>query len=386
LIYVPSSYGKTDEVIELVKVIAPYGGIHHTHIRGEDKRLISAVEEAVEIAKQTGAAVHISHFKAIGRKNWGSVEQACALIEQARKNNLKITADQYPYRFSSGNPYTSLIGYLRDSELIELYKKTTPFIPITKRHEQFLNELPRRRLVQFVGRNLLSPSDFQGPDNSRERMLFLRRMNDPEEAKKIRKAINDNIDDLSGPEDFIIGVCVEKNLEGKSLTEAAAIKGKSVADVAIELELMGARCVPLKMCEADIEHIMKKDYVGTGSDGTVPAYGMGLTHIRSYSTFLHKIKKYALERKTVSVSHVIRSQTSLPAQIMNWADRGRIKEGYKADIAILDLDNLVIDTSISQPHKYCEGVEYLLINGRIVLEQGKPNGKLPGKVLKLKGS
>ncbi|MHC4596368.1 MAG: N-acyl-D-amino-acid deacylase family protein, partial [Planctomycetota bacterium] len=367
LIYVPSSYGKTDEVIELVKVIAPYGGIHHTHIRGEDKRLISAVEEAVEIAKQTGAAVHISHFKAIGRKNWGSVEQACALIEQARKNNLKITADQYPYRFSSGNPYTSLIpgsawrgkedtermtssdiekifGYLRDSELIELYKKTTPFIPITKRHEQFLNELPRRRLVQFVGRNLLSPSDFQGPDNSRERMLFLRRMNDPEEAKKIRKAINDNIDDLSGPEDFIIGVCVEKNLEGKSLTEAAAIKGKSVADVAIELELMGARCVPLKMCEADIEHIMKKDYVGTGSDGTVPAYGMGLTHIRSYSTFLHKIKKYALERKTVSVSHVIRSQTSLPAQIMNWADRGRIKEGYKADIAILDLDNLVIDT------------------------------------------
>ena len=409
LIYAPSSYGKTDEVIELVKVIAPYGGIYHTHIRGEDNRLLGSVEESIEIAKQTGVAVHISHFKVIGRKNWGLARQACALIEQARKNNLKITADQYPYRFTNNNPYRSLIpgsawrgeedierltssdiekifDYLRDAELIELYRKTTPFIPITERHEQFLNELPRKRLVQFVSRNLLRPSNFQGPDNARERMLFLKRMNDPEEARKIRKAINDDIDRLSGPENLIIGVCVEKNLEGKSLKEAAAIKGKSVPDVAIELELMGAKCTLLRMCEADIEYIMKKDYVGTGSDGIIPTYGIGLPHSRSYSTFLHKIKKYALERKTVSVSHVIRSQTSLPAQIMNWADRGRVKEGYKADIAILDLGNLVIETSISQPHKYCEGVEYLIINGQIVLDQGKPNGKLPGKVLKLKGS
>jgi len=211
-------------------------------------------------------------------------------------------------------------------------------------------------------------------------------MNDPNKAEEIRKAINDHIDNLSGPEDFIIGTCVEKNLEGKSLKEAAAIKGKSVPDVAIELDLMGAKCVPLKICEADIEYIMKKDYVGTGSDGTVPTYGIGLPHIRSYSTFLHKIKKYALERKTVSVSHVIRSQTSLPAQIMSWDDRGWIKEGYKADIAILDLGNLVIETSISQPHQYCDGVEYLIINGQVVLDQGKWNGKLPGKVLKLKGT
>ncbi len=411
LIYAPSSYGKTDEVIELVKVIARYGGIYHTHIRGEDNRLLGAVGEAVEIAKQTGVAVHISHFKVIGRKNWGLAKQACVLIEQARKNNLKITADQYPYRFTNNNPYRSLIprsawsgkegserltkldtniegmlGHLRDRELIELYEETTPYVPITERHEQFLNELPRRRLVQIVDRNLLSRSNFKGPGNRRERMLFLKRMNDPEEAQKIRKAINDDIDNLSGPENFIIGTCVEKNLEGKSLKEAAAIKGKSVPDVAIELELMGAKCVPLRMCEADIEYIMNKDYVGTGSDGIVPTYGIGLPHIRSYSTFLHKIKKYALERKTVSVSHVIRSQTSLPAQIMNWDDRGWIREGYKADIVILDLDNIVTGASISQPHQYSEGVEYLFINGQVVLDQGKWNGKLPGKVLKFKGS
>jgi N-acyl-D-aspartate/D-glutamate deacylase len=131
---------------------------------------------------------------------------------------------------------------------------------------------------------------------------------------------------------------------------------------------------------------MRKDYVGTGSDGTVPTYGIGLPHIRSYSTFLHKIKKYALERKAVSVSHVIRSQTSLPAQIMNWDDRGWIRAGYKADIVILDLDNIVTGSSISQPHQYSEGVEYLIINGQIVLDHGEWNGKLPGKALKHKGA
>jgi N-acyl-D-amino-acid deacylase len=164
------------------------------------------------------------------------------------------------------------------------------------------------------------------------------------------------------------------------------MKGKSISETAIELELMGARCVPLRMSEEDVEYIMKKDYVATGSDGTTPFYGIGLPHIRSYSTFLHKIKKYALQRKSVSVTHVIRSQTSLAAHIMNWEDRGWIKEGFKADIVVFDLDNIQIKTTISNPHMYSEGVKYLFINGVLVLDNGKYNDKLPGKVLLLKKS
>ena len=129
---------------------------------------------------------------------------------------------------------------------------------------------------------------------------------------------------------------------------------------------------------------MNKDYVGTGSDGTAPFYGMGLPHIRSYSTFLHKIKKYALQRESVSLAHVIRSQTSLPAQIMNWEDKGWIKECCKADIAILDLNNIKIRTSISNPHQYCEGVKYLLVNGKLIIDNGEWNGSLAGEVIKLK--
>ncbi len=408
--YLPGSYGSTDEVIELVKVIAPYGGIYHTHMRNEGEELIEAVKEAIEISEKSGAPVHISHFKAVGRTNWGLVKEACAIIEEAQARGLQVTADQYPYRFSSGYPYSSLIprsawwgievneenerldsddiqevfDYLRDYELLDLYRKITPYIPISERHEQFLEQLPRKELVRLVGGSLVRTGIFRGPGSARERMLFLERMKDPDEAQKIREQIKSYIDRRAGAENILVGICVEKRLEGKSLEQVAAMKGKSVEDAAIELELMGARCIPLRMCEEDIEYIMKKDYVGTGSDGTAPFYGIGLTHIRSYSTFLHKIKKYALERKTASLSHIIRSQTSLPAQIMNWDDRGWIKEGYKADIVVLDLENINIGTTISNPHVYSEGVRYLLVNGEIVLRNGRWTEALPGKVIKLK--
>lgn len=270
LIYLPGSFGKTEEVIELVKVIAPYGGIYHTHTRNERDKLLEAVKEAIEISKKSGAPAHISHFKVMGKKNWELVKDACTLIEEARAEGVKITVDQYPYRFSSGYPYRSLIprstwlgeeeterlkasdieaifDHLRDLQLIELYKKVTPYIPISERHQQFLDELTRKRLVRFVAQGLISLGNFQGPDNSRERMLFLKRMKDPEEAKKIRQEVKDYIDNLVVPENYIVGICVERNLEGKSLKQVAAMKGKSIADTAIELELMGAKCIPLQM-------------------------------------------------------------------------------------------------------------------------------------------
>ncbi len=405
LIYLPGRYSKTDEVIELVKVVAPYHGIYHTHIRDERDKLLEAVQEAIEISKKTHVPAHISHFKVMGKSNWGLVQEACAIIEKAKDTGLTITADQYPYQFANGNPYRSpiprstwlgdeeiprlsssdihmIFDQLRDSQLIDLYTKITPYIPINEHHQQFLDELPRERLVQLVGRSLVNTGNFSGPENERERMLFLKRMKDPDEAVKIRKEITEYIETLIGADRFIVGMCVEKNLEGKSIEQVAALKGISIADAAISLELMGAKIVPLQICEDDIEYIMRKSYVGTGSDGIAAFYGIGLAHIRSYSTFLHKIKKYAMERKTVSVPHVIRSQTSLPAEIMGWEDRGWIKEGNKADIVIFDLNNIKIKTSISNPHQYTEGVEYLFINGELVLDKNGWTGKLPGKVLK----
>ncbi len=406
LIYVPGTYSKTDEIIELVKVVAPYKGIYHTHIRDERAKLLEAVKEAIEISQKTGVPTHISHFKVMGKANWGLVKQACGLIEAARARGLTITADQYPFRFSNGYPYrpliprstwtgkdmpegldnediTGILDYLRDNELIELYKKMTPAFPLSAEHSEFLRCLPRKRLVSLVARNLVDFDAFRGPENPRERALFIDRLRNPAEAEMIRRSVRKSIDDSVGAENIYVGICVEKNLEGKSLAEVASLKGQPVEEVAIELDLMGAKCIPYQMSDDDIAYIMNKDYVGTGSDGGTPFYGIGLTHIRSYSTFLHKIKKYALESKAVALPQVIRSQTSLPAQIMNWPDRGWIKEGYKADIVVLDLKNIKTPSSISNPHQFSRGVDCLLVNGKVVIEGGQWNGALSGRVLKL---
>jgi N-acyl-D-aspartate/D-glutamate deacylase len=407
LIYLPGSYAKTPEIIELAKVVAPYGGIYHTHLRNERNNLLTAVREAIEISEKAGLRVHISHFKVMGRPNWGLVKDACAVVEEARGRGLTVTADQYPYPFTNGYPYSPLIprsiwtgganaeqltpadvtkifDRLGDADLIELYKKVTPFYPLSERQLQFLSGLPRKRLVDFAASFLFDIGNFRGAENMRERRLFLQRLTDPEAGPKIRQGIRAAIDSALGPENYIVGICVEKDLEGKSLKEVAALKGKSIEEAAIELDLMGAKCIPFAMCEPDIEYIMKKDWVGTGSDGTAPSFGIGLTHIRSYSTFLRKIKNYAVDKQVISLSHAIRSQTSLPASIMKWDDRGWIKEGFKADIAVLDPENLKTPTSISNPHQYSRGVEFLVINGRLVLEKGTWNGALPGKVLTLK--
>jgi N-acyl-D-aspartate/D-glutamate deacylase len=407
LIYTPGSYSKTDEVIELAKVVAPYGGIYHTHIRNERDKLIEAVKEAIQISETAGLPTHISHFKVMGRANWGLVKEACAVIEAAQARGLKITADQYPYRFTNGYPYSPLVpraGWasgtpservstadisrvfdkLSDAELIDLYKKVTPYTPISERQMGFLTGLPHGRLVQYVAPFLLEPSSFQGAENMRERELFLRRMADPAEGAKIRQQVRAAIDSNLGPENYVVGVCAEKNLEGKTLAEVAALKGKSVEDAAIELDLMGAKCIPLQMCEPDIETIMAKDWVGTGSDAISPPYGVGLVHIRAYTTFPRKIKNYVLDKPVITMSHAIRSMTSLPARIMKWDDRGWIKEGYLADIAVIDLAKIETPATISNPQQYSKGVDTLLINGVAAIEKGAFTGKLPGKVLKLK--
>jgi N-acyl-D-amino-acid deacylase len=402
LIYRPGLYAKTDEILELVKVVASFGGIYHSHIRNEHDKLLEAVQEFIYIAEKAGVRANISHFKVMGKADWGLVKEACRLVEEARSRGLKITADQYPYRFSNTEPYSPLIprnvwlgtgeeaglridelartfSHLRDAELLELYSRVTPYFPLSRQHLEFLSSLPRDRFIDLVASEVLSGM-VHGPENERERALFIRRLSQANTAEAICEGVKKYVETV-GPENLIVAIAADKSLEGKSLAEIAARKNKSVADLAIELELAGARVVPFNMCEEDIEYIMKKDYVATSSDGIVAVYGIGLPHVRSYSTFLYKIKEYALKRRTISLAQVIRSQTSLPAEIMNWSDRGRIAEGCAADVVVFDLMKISVPSSISSPHQFSQGVRHLLINGEIVLDNGIWTGKLAGRVL-----
>jgi N-acyl-D-amino-acid deacylase len=407
LIYQPGSFAKTDEVIALVEVVVPYGGIYHTHVRSEGESLLDAIEEAITIAETTGARTNISHFKAIGAAHWGKVKEAAELVEAARARGLEITADQYPYPYTNNNPYSSLIprnvwlggnsdevltssdlekvfGLLRDDELVALYNKASADPLISDEVPDYLDGLSRTDLVSLVARSVVSTGASQGPANARERTMFLERMNDPDQATEIREEVRRSITRRTPPEYLMIGMSPRKDLEGKSVADAAKIMGMPLEDAAIELGLMNTLVVSHAVSEEDIEYLMKKDYVATGSDGAGPPMGIGTPHSRSYTTFLHKIKKYAQERGAVSVAHAIRSQTSLPAGIMGWSDRGWIKEGYAADIAVIDLENIRTASDITHPHQYAEGVEYLLINGAVVIDGGNFTGELPGQVLKLK--
>jgi N-acyl-D-aspartate/D-glutamate deacylase len=320
--YVPGRYSETDEVIALVQEIVPFGGIYHTHMRNEGDQLLEAVEETIEIVDKTGATTNISHLKASRKANWGKATEACRMIEEARAKGLKITADQYPYPISSGYPYRNLIprdtwsgdeqsgaleneltqvfDSLRDKTLIELYQMWTPFMPISEHHQEYLDGLSRKELVRVVTESLAGSAITRGAENRRERARFLRRMDDPTEAEKIRNEIAQNIQDWIGAENIIVDISVETELIGKSLQEVAAIKGKSVADAAIDLELQGAKVTPLQMSLDDVDNIMKKDYVSLGSDGTAPFFGLGLVHPRAYGAFPEKIRKYAMERKVIS--------------------------------------------------------------------------------------
>jgi len=400
LIYRPGLYAKTDEILELVKVIAPYGGIYHSHIRNERDKLLDAVGECIAIAEGAGVRANISHFKVMRKANWGLVEQAMQMVEAARARGLAITADQYPFRFSNTEPYSPLVPreawtgddaglgtadlrrvftHLRDAELLDLYTKSTPFVPLSQPHLDFLNSLPRDRFVDLVAGEVLKGRD-RGAVDERERALFVRRLAQPDAAKLIREGIQAYYDAV-GPENMIIAVAADKSLEGKSLQAIAASRKKSIADTAIELELAGTLAVPFTMCEPDIESIMKRDYVATGSDGILPVYGIDRPHPRSYSTFLYKIKEYALTRRAISLVQAVRSQTSLPAEIMRWPDRGRIAEGAAADIVVLDLKGLAVPSTISSPHQLSRGVRHVLVNGKIELDGGALTGTLAGQVL-----
>ena len=422
--YPPGSFAETDEVTELVSVVKSYGGVYHTHMLKEGSDLLGAIKEALEIAEKTGVPTHLSHLKVVGVKNWGMAKEACDIIEKAQENGLRITADQYPYRFGGEGPSAKLIpssvwlgdaaknhqvlnpedirmiyDHLPDTVLIDIYSKVTPYAPLSQRHRQFVESLSRKRLVNLVTQSVYSPIylrmgvldilQYQPVDvsNPKLREMFLARLGNAEEKKKIYEGMTKNIE-RAGADNIIVKACVDREWEGKSLQQIASEKGQSVEETAIELGLMGTKVVPFLMCEEDIEYIMSRDYVGTGSDGTAPYYGIndgfGSVHIRSYTTFLHKIKKYALERKAVSLEHVIRSQTSLPAAIMGFKDRGWIKEGYKADINVIDLDNINIKATVSNPHQYCQGIQYLIMNGKLVIKEGQWNGTLAGEVLKLK--
>jgi N-acyl-D-amino-acid deacylase len=368
--YVPGRWSTTQEVIELAKTIAPYRGFYIAHERSEGRDpmwknasdpspsvdLLQAVKETIEISERAGVVAVASHLKAKGATFWGSSHAATRLIAEARERGLQVYADQYPYPTSGSDGQTVLI----------------PMWALADEGEDAGGQLGQLA---------------RGRDFAQSKEHFKRRLEAPATREKIRLDIAHEIDRRGGPENIVIYEFPNPEYVEKSLGAIARMRKEDPVETAIWIQLNGlnraggARMRGFSLSEIDIEHIMQQEFTATCSDAGTVALGDGIPHPRFYGTFPRKIRRYVFERRIISLPFAIRSMTSLPAQIIGLRDRGLLRESYWADVAIFDPKKIVDRATYVNPHQYAEGIPYVLVNGELVVDEGKLTGKLPGKVL-----
>jgi N-acyl-D-amino-acid deacylase len=333
LIYNPGTYSKTDELIVLAKVAGRHGGFYASHIRDEGLGLLTSLNEILTIGREAHLPVHISHIKASGRRAWGKAGGAIALIEKARAAGQAVSADQYPYIASS----TSL---------------SATVIPTHFREG--------------------TPADYKA------------RLADPDQRARIRQAVEQALDGRQGGKSIQIARYVPNPAwQGKNLDQIAELAKKPAADLVLEIEEKGgAAIVNFGMNEEDVRLYMRQPWVATASDGSAMAPGDTVPHPRSYGCFPRKVGFYAMAEKALPLEQALRSCNGLPADILHLPERGYLKNGYIADLVVLDPKTFIDKATYDKPHQYATGVKYLFVNGQLVIDDGKYDGKLAGKVLR----
>lgn len=341
LIYPPGCYAQTDELVELARVVASHGGIYASHIRGEGQNLLSSVNEAIEIGEKAGLPVEISHHKAGGRPSWGKVKESLKRMEDARGREVDVTCDVYPYVASS-----------------------------------------------FGLSAMLPPWAHEGGTEK-----LLGRLRDAEICERIRREMTEGSPGHSSPlEDAgwdatqIAGCNSHPDLEGRTIGEIAQARKMDPFALAFDLlaEDAGISVVRFAMCEDDVRTVLRHPISMIGTDGAAVApygiLGKGKPHPRSYGTFPRVLGKYVREDRILTLEDAVRKMTSLPAQKLGWRDRGLLRERMYADVTIFDPETINDRATYQNPHQYPDGIEYVMVNGRVVVERGQHTGALAGKV------
>jgi len=331
LIYVPSSYADTEELIELSRIVGRHGGIYVSHMRNEGTGLLGAVDETLKIGLEADLPVHISHFKATGQDAWGLAARAIRRIEQARSAGQLATADQYPYIASS----TSLGAMVVPSE----YRQT-------------------KKLIEALEA--------------------------PEQRDRVRREITKRIDARNGGKTlFIASYGKKREWQGRNLAALADEQEQPVLELVLEIQRNGgAQMVNFGMQEEEVRLIMQQPFVATASDGSARARDNTVPHPRNYGCFPRKVGRYAIEEETISLERAIRSSTGLPADIIQLPKRGYLREGYFADVVVFDPRTFRDTASFEDPHQYAVGVRYLIVNGKLAIDDGRVTGTLAGRALR----
>jgi N-acyl-D-aspartate/D-glutamate deacylase len=326
LYYAPGSYSTTEELIELARVAAQHGGIYDTHMRDESSYnigLMNAVRETLRIGKEANIPVMISHIKALGADVWGQSTDVIALIDDARKAGIKATASQYPYEASGTSVTASLVP----------------------------------RWAEADGK-------------------LLKNVDDPALHERLVKEMTENLRRRGGPETLLMTASKDKSIVGRNLAQIAQARKVSPVEAALQIIRAGGSSVAsFNMKESDIEAFMKQPWVMTCSDGSEG-------HPRKYGTFPRKIHEYVYEKHVLSLEAAVRSSTSLPAETLQLKDRGLLKQGYYADVLVFDPKTFVDRATYEKPTVLATGVQYLLVNGRLAVDQGELTSTMAGRALK----
>lgn len=342
LIYPPAAYAKTEELIELSKVAARHGGVYTSHMRNESAALLAAIDETIRIGREAGIPVHVYHLKAAGKRNWPLMSQALEKIAAARASGLDITADIYPYTRNQ----LGLLALIPPSHF-------------TKGMDQGRAALSRKAVRESLR------AQIEKPDGDWENWY----QHVGADWDKVQ---------ITGVGDYKGG-----NVDGLSVAEAARRERKDVWDMFFELAQAGAGCAPESMDEEQKRLALRSPFVMVETDTgpTNPAKVLS-THPRAFGSFPRVLAKYVREESVLTLEEAIRRMTSLVANRVGLHDRGRIAPGMAADLVIFDPERIQDKAVYEKPLQYAEGVDYLLINGRFAIDDGKATGANVGRVLR----
>jgi len=346
LIYPPGNYASTEELTEMAKAMSPYGGIYITHMRSEADQLLEAIDEAITIGSRGGVPVEIYHLKAAGTNNWPKGPQAIAKIDSARRAGVDVQANMYPY------------------------------------------------VAGGTGLSACTP-----PWASEDGKLIANLQN-PEMRAKIKAEMQnprtewENLCQLASPQGvLVLGITKPENQQyaAKRLSEIATMMNKSWDEAAMDLlisERQRIGTVYFLMSEDNVKLNLAQPWMkfGTDAGGVDPDSARSLTHPRSYGTFPKILGHYVRDEKVMPLEEGVRKATSAVATRLSIPDRGVLREGFFADIAVFDPNTIADHSTFEQPHQLSTGVRYVFVNGQLVVRDGKHTGAKPGRALRGPGA
>ncbi len=335
LIYLPGAFAKTEELIELSKVVAAHDGIYASHMRGEGRSILESVEELARIAREGGVRAEISHIKLSGKSAWGQTDKVLAAIEGARAAGLDITQDQYMYPASSTGISSRIPKWAREG-------------------------------------------------GSKE---YLKRYNDPKEHARMVADMKEDLEESQSGDFsyvFIASYGYDKSLNGLNVKEAAA-KTRGDDSIGSQIELLlemekngGASAVYHSMNEDDLQQYLRHPNTMIAADSGVRAFGSGVPHPRGYGNNARALARYVRELKLIRLEDMVRKMTSLPATTFRLHERGELRPGYWADISVFDPETVQDHATFKQPHQYATGFKVVLVNGEVVVRDDKHTKARPG--------